>query len=186
MVHNFFLPEKFITKSLELGSRLLRVQHVLTCVALTGHLYPKVDVVGIGLRLGHIYIYIYIYIYQENQFDAVQQYVFGNCRIALHVSAAFCVHLQEHQELYVYCVYTQSDSVQKPSTLGRLAGYLKPFHVTRQRLLLQCYYSPSAPEDGRKKRPKRVEQFTVANKHTARLHRVGFLYIYQASFSSVK
>jgi len=38
--------------------------------------------------------------------------------------------------------------------LGRLVGYFNPSHVTQQRLLLQFL---SAPEDGRKKRPKHVE-----------------------------
>ena len=40
--------------------------------------------------------------------------------------------------------------------LVRLVGYLTPSHVTHQRLLLQFL---SAPEDGRKKRPKHVEQY---------------------------
>ena len=40
--------------------------------------------------------------------------------------------------------------------LGRLVGYLTPSHVTHQRLLLQFL---SAPEDGRKKCPKHVEQY---------------------------
>ena len=40
--------------------------------------------------------------------------------------------------------------------LGRLVGYLTPSHVTHHRLLLQFL---SAPEDGRKKRPKHVEQY---------------------------
>ena len=59
--------------------------------------------------------------------------------------------------------------------LGRLVGYLNPSHVTRQRLPLQFL---SAPEDGRKKRPKHVEQYAVTNKRTAKLHRVGSFYIY--------
>ena len=58
-----------------------------------------------------------------------------NCNIALHFSDAFCV-----------------DAID----LGRLVGYLNPSHVTHQRLLLQFL---SAPEDGRKKRPKHVEQY---------------------------
>ena len=41
--------------------------------------------------------------------------------------------------------------------LGRLVGYLNPSHVTHQRLLLHFL---SAPEDGRKKRPKHVEQYS--------------------------
>ena len=64
----------------------------------------------------------------------------SNCNIAVHVSDAFCVHLQEHLDI----------------DLGRLVGYLNPSHVTHQRLLLQFL---SAPEDGRKKRPKHVEQY---------------------------
>jgi len=40
--------------------------------------------------------------------------------------------------------------------LGRLVGYLTLSHVTHQRLLLQFL---SVPEDGRKKRPKHVEQY---------------------------
>ena len=69
-----------------------------------------------------------------------------NCNIALHVSDAFCVHLQEHLEVVS----------NKVSKLGRLVGYLNPSHVTHQRLLLQFL---STPEDGRKKRPKHVEQY---------------------------
>ena len=64
----------------------------------------------------------------------------GNCNVTLHVSEAFCVHPQ--------------DLVRKPSTLDALIGYFTPSHVIRQRLLLQFL---SAPEDGRKKRPKHVE-----------------------------
>ena len=40
-----------------------------------------------------------------------------NCNIALHVSDAFCVHLQEHLEI-VSC--TQYDLVWMPSTLDAL------------------------------------------------------------------
>ena len=40
--------------------------------------------------------------------------------------------------------------------LGRLVGYLTPSHVTHQKLLLQFL---SAPEDGREKRPKYVQQY---------------------------
>ena len=61
-----------------------------------------------------------------------------NCNIAVHVSDAFCVRLQDAIDL------------------GRLVGYLNPSHVTHQRLLLQFL---SAPEDGRKKRPKHVELY---------------------------
>ena len=39
-------------------------------------------------------------------------------------------------------------------TLDALIGYFTPSHVIHQRLLLQFL---SAPEDGRKKRPKHVE-----------------------------
>ena len=68
-----------------------------------------------------------------------------NCNIALHVSDAFCFHLQEHLE-----------TVEAAIDLGRLVGYLNQSHVTHQRLLLQFL---GAPEDGRKKRPKHVEQY---------------------------
>ena len=65
--------------------------------------------------------------------------------------------------------------MRKPSTLDALIGYFTPSHVIHQRLLLQFL---SAPEDGRKKRPKRVESnIAVINKHTAKLHHVGSLYI---------
>ena len=64
--------------------------------------------------------------------------------------------------------------VRKPSTLDALIGYFTPYHVTHQRLLLQFL---SAPEDGRKKRPKHVQHFAVTNKHIAKLHHVGSLYI---------
>ena len=50
--------------------------------------------------------------------------------------------------------YTQYDLVRKPSTLDALIGYFTLSHVTHQRLLLQFL---SAPEDGRRKRPKQVE-----------------------------
>ena len=66
-----------------------------------------------------------------------------NCNIALRVSDAFCVHLSV-------------DAID----LGRLVGYLNPPHVTHQRLLLQFL---SAPEDGRKKRLKHVEQYCSYN-----------------------
>ena len=52
-----------------------------------------------------------------------------------------------------HIVYTQYDLVRKPSTLDALIGYFTPSHVKHQRLLLQFL---SAPEDGRKKRPKHV------------------------------
>ena len=55
----------------------------------------------------------------------------SNCNNTLHVSDAFYVHSQE-QELYILQ------------------------HVIHQRLLLQFL---SAPEDGRKKRPKHVEHY---------------------------
>ena len=50
--------------------------------------------------------------------------------------------------------YTQYDLVRKPSILDALIGYFTPSHVIHQRLLLQFL---SAPDDGRKKRPKHVE-----------------------------
>ena len=62
-----------------------------------------------------------------------------NCNIALHVSDAFCVHLQEHLEI-----------------VEAASGEWHATHVTHQRLLLQFL---SAPEDGRKQRPKHVEQY---------------------------
>ena len=43
-----------------------------------------------------------------------------NCNIALHVSDAFCVHLQEHLETVVAASYTQYDLVWMPSTLDAL------------------------------------------------------------------
>jgi len=46
--------------------------------------------------------------------------------------------------------------VRKPSTLEALIGYFTPSHVVHQRLLLQFL---SAADDGRKKRPKRVEHY---------------------------
>jgi len=46
--------------------------------------------------------------------------------------------------------------VRKPSTLDALIGYFTPSHVIHQWLLLQLI---SAPEDGRKKRPKHVEHY---------------------------
>ena len=52
--------------------------------------------------------------------------------------------------------YTQYDLVRKPSTFDALIGYFTPSHVIQKRLLLQFL---SAPEDGRKKRPKHVEYY---------------------------
>ena len=68
-----------------------------------------------------------------------------NCNIALHVSDAFCFHLQDG-------IHTSVDAID----LGSLVGYLNPSHVTHQRLLLQFL---SAPEDGSKKLPKHVELY---------------------------
>ena len=76
--------------------------------------------------------------------------LFATAIIAVHVSDAFCVHLQEHLKT-VEASTLSVDAID----LGRLVGYLKPSHVTHQRLLLQFL---SAPEDGGKKRPKHVEQ----------------------------
>ena len=77
-----------------------------------------------------------------------------NCNIALHVSNAFWVHLQEHLETVEAASgeWLSVDAID----LGRLVGYLNPSHGTHQRLLLQFL---SAPEDGRKKRSKHVEQY---------------------------
>ena len=52
--------------------------------------------------------------------------------------------------------YTQYDLLWKQSTLDALIGYFTPSHVIHQRLLLRFL---SAPEDGRKKRPKHVEHY---------------------------
>ena len=52
----------------------------------------------------------------------------------------------------IYTIRLSVDAID----LGRLVGYLTPSHVTHQRLLIQFL---SAPEDGRKKRPKHVEQY---------------------------
>ena len=71
-----------------------------------------------------------------------------NCNIALHISDAFCSHLQEHLEIVV----AASGEWHKT---GRCI-HLTQSHVTHHRLLLQFL---SAPEDGRKKRPKHVEQY---------------------------
>ena len=58
----------------------------------------------------------------------------SKCNNTLHVSDAFCVHPQEHLKTVVTALQ----------------------HVIHQRLLLQFL---SAPEDGRKKRPKHVEYY---------------------------
>ena len=42
------------------------------------------------------------------------------------------------------------------TTLDALIGYFTPSHIIHQRLLIQFL---SAPEDGRKKRPKHVEYY---------------------------
>jgi len=73
----------------------------------------------------------------------------SNCNNTLHVSDAFCIHTQEH-----LIHSTQYDLVLKPSTLDTFIGYFTLSHVIHQRLLLQFL---SAPQDGRKKRPKHVE-----------------------------
>ena len=57
----------------------------------------------------------------------------SNYNNALHVSDAFCIHPRDV-----------------------LIGYFTPSHVINQRLLLQFL---SAPEDGRKKRPKHVQHY---------------------------
>ena len=44
-----------------------------------------------------LYIYIYIYIKRTNVMQLGSMFI-CNCNIALHVSDAFCVHLQEHLE----------------------------------------------------------------------------------------
>jgi len=68
----------------------------------------------------------------------------SNCNIALHVSEAFCIHLQEHLETVESSLwwvtwdrlrYTQYDLVWMPSTLDALTGYFTPSHVTHQMLL---------------------------------------------------
>ena len=71
----------------------------------------------------------------------------SNCNIALHVSDAFCVHLQEHLEI-----------VEAASGEWHAARYKANIlqHVTHQRMLLQFL---STPEDGRKKLPKHEEQY---------------------------
>ena len=47
-------------------------------------------------------------------------------------------------------------NMRKPSTLDALIGYFTPSHIIHQRLLLQFL---SAPENGRKKRPKHVGNY---------------------------
>ena len=78
-----------------------------------------------------------------------------------------------------YPIRASKVQVRKPSTLDALIEYFTPSHVIHQRLLLQFL---SAPEDGRKKRPKHVEYIAVTNKHTAKLHHVGSLYILQGMY----
>ena len=76
----------------------------------------------------------------------------SNCNNILHVSEAYCVHPQEPASPI------HNMTVRKPSTLDALIGYFTPSHVIHQRLLLQFL---SAPEDGRKKRPKHVEYYCI-------------------------
>ena len=86
-----------------------------------------------------------------------------NCNIALHVSDAFCVHLQEHRNCRssLWWVTWAGWGIQQ-GVQGRWhrpwtpCWIPHPAHVTHQRLLLQFL---SAPEDGRKKRPKHVELY---------------------------
>ena len=47
----------------------------------------------------YIYIYIYIYIYKRTNVMQLDSKFICNCNITLHVSDAFCVHLQEHLEI---------------------------------------------------------------------------------------
>ena len=54
--------------------------------------------------------------------------------------------------------------MRKPSTSDALIGYFTPSHVIHQRLLLQFLSTPEGI-------------IAVANKHTVKLHHVGFLYI---------
>ena len=65
----------------------------------------------------------------------------SNCNNTLHVSDAFCVHPQEHLKTVVYDM--RRGEVSNKGVQGRW-------------LLLQFL---SAPEDGRKKRPKHVEYY---------------------------
>ena len=73
----------------------------------------------------------------------------SNCNNALQVSDAFC-------DGFRTSALSLSAEVRKPSTFDALIGYFTPSHVIHQRLLLQFL---SAPEDGRKKRPKHVEHY---------------------------
>ena len=97
--------------------------------------------------------YKIIYIKRTNVMQLGSMFI-CNCNIALHVSDAFCVHLQAHLEIVEAAsgewhekVWGVQQGVQgrwHAIDLGHLVGYLKFL---------------SAPEDGGKKRPKHVEQY---------------------------
>ena len=50
-----------------------------------------IDVIYVWVSVHHTLIYIK----KTNLMQSSSMFI-GNCKIALHVSAAFCVHLQEH------------------------------------------------------------------------------------------
>ena len=54
-----------------------------------GHFYRKKNYVWVSVH------HTLIYIKKTNLMQSSSMFI-GNCKIALHVSAAFCVHLQEH------------------------------------------------------------------------------------------
>ena len=73
-----------------------------------------------------------------------------NCNIAVHVSDAFCVHLQEHLETVV-AASGDMRRVEVSNKASKVDGiHTKSYCVVHSR---------TAPEDGRKKRPKHVEQY---------------------------
>ena len=98
----------------------------------------------------------------------------GNCNIALHVSDAFCVHLQEHLET-VEAAYTQYDLVWMPSILDALLDT----STLLMSLTRGCFYSCQVLLKMDAKRVRNMySNIAVTNKHTAKIHHVGSFYIY--------
>jgi hypothetical protein len=67
-------------------------------------------------------------------------------------------------------------------TLDALTGYFTPPHDIHQRLLLQFL---STPEEDAESVRNMQSNIAVTNKHTAKLHRVGSLYIENFNISYV-
>ena len=79
-----------------------------------------------------------------------------NCNIAVHVWTLFASIFRSTQKLYQQPLVSDMRQGKVSNKASKVDGIHTLSHVTHQRLLLQFL---SAPEDGRKKRPKHVEQY---------------------------